>query len=60
VRLRYAFVVECIGYDKASDTVRCRYDPDTRRDTGPEKVKVKGNSHWLSAKHAHRAEVASL
>jgi len=58
VRLRYGYVVECTGYDKASDTVRCRYDPETRSGTpGAEKVKVKGNIHWLSAKHAHRAEV---
>jgi len=58
VRLRYGYVVECIGYDKASDTVRCRYDPDTRSGTpGAEKVKVKGAIHWLSAGHSHRAEV---
>src|SRR5262245_59716263 len=58
VRLRYGYVIECTGYDKASDTVRCRYDPDTRSGTpGAEKVKVKGNIHWLSAKHSHRAEV---
>jgi len=58
VRLRYGYVVECIGYDKATDTVRCRYDPDTRSGTpGAEKVKVKGNIHWLSARHSHSAEV---
>ena len=58
VRLRYGYVVECIGYDKATDTVRCTYDPDTRSGTpGAEKVKVKGNIHWLSAKHSHPAEV---
>jgi len=58
VRLRYGYVVECTGYDKATDTVRCKYDPDTKSGTpGAEKVKVKGNIHWLSAKHAHRAEV---
>jgi len=58
VRLRYGYIVECTGYDKATDTVRCRYDPDTRSGTpGAEKVKVKGNIHWLSVKHSHRAEV---
>jgi len=58
VRLRYGYVVECLGYDKATDTVRCRYDPDTRSGTpGAEKVKVKGNIHWLSARHAVAAEV---
>ena len=58
VRLRYGYVVECLGYDKATDTVRCRYDPDTRSGTpGAEQVKVKGAIHWLSAKHAQPAEV---
>jgi glutaminyl-tRNA synthetase len=58
VRLRYGYVIECTGYDKATGTVRCTYDPDTRSGTpGAEKIKVKGNIHWLSAKHAHRAEV---
>lgn len=58
VRLRYGYVVECLGYDKATDTVRCTYDPDTKSGTpGAEKVKVKGNIHWVSAKHAYAAEV---
>ena len=58
VRLRYGYIVECIGYDKASDSVRCTYDPETRSGTpGAEKVKVKGNIHWLSARHSHAAEV---
>jgi glutaminyl-tRNA synthetase len=38
--------------------VRCKYDPDTKSGTaGAETVKVKGNIHWLSAKHSHPAEV---
>jgi glutaminyl-tRNA synthetase len=58
VRLRYGYVVECTGYDRATDTVRCRYDPGTKSGTpGAEAVKVKGNIHWLSAKHASAAEV---
>ena len=58
VRLRYGYVVECVGYDKATDSVRCRYDPDTKSGTpGAEKVKVKGNIHWVSAKHACSAGV---
>jgi glutaminyl-tRNA synthetase len=58
VRLRYGYVIECIGYDKATDTVRCTYDPDTKSGTpGADKVKVKGNIHWLSVKHAYAAEV---
>ncbi len=58
VRLRYAYVVECTGYDKATDTVRCKYLPETRSGTpGADSVKVKGNIHWVSVKHAHAAEV---
>ncbi len=58
VRLRYGFVLECIGYDAATDTVRCKYFEDSRSGTpGADTYKVKGNIHWLSAKHAHAAEV---
>ena len=58
VRLRYAYVIECIGYDKATDTVRCKYLKETRSGTpGSDSVKVKGNIHWVSVKHAHEAEV---
>ena len=58
VRLRYGYVVECTGYDKATDTVRCTYDPETKSGTpGAETVKVKGNIHWVSARHSYTAEV---
>ena len=58
VRLRYGYVLECIGYDAASDTVRCRYFEDSRSGTpGADTYKVKGNIHWLSARHSHPAEV---
>ncbi len=62
VRLRYAFVVRCdrIEKDAAGNivAVHCSYDPDTKSGTaGAEKTKVKGNIHWLSARHAVRGEV---
>jgi glutaminyl-tRNA synthetase len=62
VRLRYGYVIECTGCDKDAlgkiTAVRCKYDPDTKSGTaGAETVKVKGNIHWLSAKHSHPAEV---
>ena len=58
VRLRYGFVVECTGYDAATDTVHCSYDADTKSGTpGSDKVKVKGNIHWVSAQHSYAAEV---
>jgi len=58
VRLRYGFVLECIGYDPASDTVSCKYFEDSKSGTpGADTYKVKGNIHWLSARHSHAAEV---
>jgi glutaminyl-tRNA synthetase len=58
VRLRYGFVLECLGFDAGTDTVRCKYFEDSRSGTpGADNYKVKGNIHWLSAKHSHAAEV---
>ena len=58
VRLRYAYVIECLGYDQASDTVRCKLYEDSKSGTpGADTYRVKGNIHWVSAKHAHAAEV---
>jgi glutaminyl-tRNA synthetase len=62
VRLRYGYVVECTGCDRDASgrlvAVRCTYDPATRSGTpGAEGVRVKGNIHWLSAKHSHAAQV---
>jgi glutaminyl-tRNA synthetase len=62
VRLRYAYVVLCTGCEKDAAgnvvAVHCEYDPDTRSGTaGSDKVKVKGNIHWVSARHAYAAEV---
>ncbi|MDP2239571.1 MAG: glutamine--tRNA ligase/YqeY domain fusion protein [Burkholderiales bacterium] len=62
VRLRYGYVVKCTGCDKDAQgnviAVHCEYDPDTKSGTpGADKVKVKGNIHWLSARHAYPCEV---
>ena len=62
VRLRYAYVVTCTGCEKDAagrvTAVHCEYDPDTKSGTpGADKVKVKGNIHWLSLRHACAAEV---
>ena len=56
VRLRYGYVVKCIGMENG--VVRCTYRPDSKSGTpGADKYKVKGNIHWVSARHAHQAEV---
>ena len=56
VRLRFGYVVNCIGMKDG--VVHCTHHPDSRSGTpGADKYKVKGNIHWVSAKHAHEAEV---
>jgi|TARA_B110000037_G_scaffold212606_1_gene265556 glutaminyl-tRNA synthetase len=62
VRLRYGYVVTCIGCEKDKDgniiKVLCEYLPDTKSGTtGSDSVKVKGNIHWISTKYALDAEV---
>jgi len=62
VRLRYAYFITCNEVIKDADTgevieLRCSYDPATRGGNAPDGRKVKGTLHWVSAKHALRAEV---
>lgn len=62
VRLRYAYIVRCLGAERDAQgnivAVHCTYDPGTRSGTpGAEARKVKGNVHWLAVRHARSAEV---
>ncbi len=62
VRLRYGYIVTCDRLEKDAAgnivAVHCTYDPDTKSGTsGAEKKKVKGNIHWVSARHGFRSEV---
>ncbi len=62
VRLRYAYLVRCTGFERDAEgnvaTVHCTYDPATRSGTpGADARKVKGNIHWLSVADAATAEV---
>ena len=63
VRLRYAYIVRCVGVVKDPATgavieLRCTYDPATLSGRGPESGRrVKGTIHWVSAAHAIDAEV---
>jgi glutaminyl-tRNA synthetase len=62
VRLRYAYIVRCVGEVKDERTgevveVRCVYDPATRGGDAPDGRRVKGTIHWVSATHAVHAEV---
>jgi glutaminyl-tRNA synthetase len=62
VRLRYGFVVECTSCEKDAagnvSAVHCTYFPDSKSGTdGSNNYKVKGNIHWVSARHAYAASV---
>ncbi|MBL8519618.1 MAG: glutamine--tRNA ligase/YqeY domain fusion protein [Betaproteobacteria bacterium] len=62
VRLRYAYVVECTGFERDASgkvcTVFATVLMETRSGTpGADSVKVKGNIHWLCAKTSPRAAV---
>lgn len=62
VRLRYAYIIRCLGVEKDSATgeireLRCTYDPDTKSGSSQANRKVKATIHWVSAAQAIRAEV---
>jgi len=61
VRLRYAYLITCQEVIKDEDgnivELRCTYDPETRGGSAPDGRKVKGTIHWVSARHALKAEV---
>ncbi len=61
VRLRYAYIIKCVGVVKDEKTgeiveIRCTYDPATRSGLPQSARKVKGTIHWVSAQHALNAE----
>ena len=61
VRLRYAYIIKCIGIVKDPETgavteLRCTYDPETRSGSPQAQRKVKATIHWVSAEHALSAE----
>jgi glutaminyl-tRNA synthetase len=62
VRLRYAYVVECTGFEQDANgvvtTVHCKYFPDSHSGSATaDQYKVKGNVHWVSSGSAHECEV---
>ncbi len=62
VRLRYAYVIECTGFERDATgrvgTVFAQVLMETRSGTpGADSVKVKGNIHWLCAKSSPRVDV---
>jgi glutaminyl-tRNA synthetase len=62
VRLRYAYYITCVDVVTDETTgepveVHCTYDPETRGGWSKDGRKVKGTLHWVSAKHAVKAQV---
>ncbi|PQJ77107.1 glutamine--tRNA ligase/YqeY domain fusion protein [Polaribacter glomeratus] len=63
VRLKNAYFIKATSCDKDENgeitVIYCTYDPLTKSgmDTEESKRKVKGTLHWVSVKHAIRAEV---
>ncbi|TAJ22634.1 MAG: glutamine--tRNA ligase/YqeY domain fusion protein [Nitrospirae bacterium] len=62
VRLRYAYIVKCVGVVKDERTgevveVHCTYDPETRSGGPQAQRKVKSTIHWVSAAQALPADV---
>jgi len=63
VRLKNAYIIKaesCIKDENGEVTeIHCTYDADSRSGSGTEasKRKVKGTLHWVSVKHAAKAEV---
>ena len=61
VRLMNAYFVTCTDVVKDAEgnvtEVHCTYDPETRSGSGFTGRKVKGTIHWVSARHAVRAQV---
>jgi glutaminyl-tRNA synthetase len=62
VRLRYAYIIRCDEMIKDSNSgevveLKCTYFPDTKSGSGTSSKKAKGTIHWVSAKHAFKAEV---
>ncbi len=61
VRLRYACLLRCesVVKDASGEIVelRCTWDPESRGGNAPDGRKVGATLHWVSAAHAHPAEV---
>ena len=62
VRLKHGFVIECTGFETDESgrvsKVLARLMPDSKSGTpGADTYKVKGNIHWVSARHGLVAEV---
>jgi glutaminyl-tRNA synthetase len=60
VRLKSAYIIKCVEVIKDENgnilELRCTYDPETKSGSGNPRH-VKGTIHWVSVKHAVKAQV---
>lgn len=61
VRLKYAYIIRCIGFEKDAEgnvcLIKCEYFPDTRSGQDTSGKKVKGTLSWVSANESMDAEI---
>jgi glutaminyl-tRNA synthetase len=61
VRLKHAYYITCeeVIKDDQGNVIelRCTYDPESRGGSTPDRRKVRGTLHWVSAAHALEAEI---
>ena len=62
VRLRYGYLITCVGVVKDPETgnvveVHCTYDPESRGGTAPDGRRVRGTIHWVSGEDSIPAEI---
>ena len=61
VRLRYAYIIKCVGVVKDNETgevmeLHCTYDPETKSGSAQSSRRVQATIHWVSAAHCLEAE----
>ncbi|WP_222535323.1 glutamine--tRNA ligase/YqeY domain fusion protein [Pedobacter polysacchareus] len=61
VRLKHAYIVQCESFvkDEAGNVteVHCTYIPESKSGEDTSGINVKGTIHWVSTKHAKKAEI---
>ncbi|WP_316819578.1 glutamine--tRNA ligase/YqeY domain fusion protein [Pedobacter gandavensis] len=61
VRLKHAYIVQCESFVKDAEgnvtEVHCTYIPESKSGEDTSGINVKGTIHWVSTKHAKKAEI---
>jgi len=61
VRLKHAYIVKCEDFKKDANgnvtEIYCTYIPESKSGEDTSGINVKGTIHWVSSKHAKKAEI---